>query len=94
MSRMYRFDLKVRSDQLPQRENDLFKSVIDLWTFDAWDVEPDGQYWATGEDSFTGHEDIFAARLAKAVRHTLGADAEIEVVATDLDAAPSTTYTC
>jgi hypothetical protein len=92
MSRMYRFELKVRSPRLPAAENDLIAAAGGLWPFSGWDVEPDGQYWGLGEGSFSGREAPFAAQLAKTVRKALGTDAVVEVVATDLDDAPRVHY--
>ena len=92
MSRLYRFDLKVRSAQLPAKEEAMEAATAALWPFDSWDVEPDGQYWGTGQGSFSGHEAPFAEKLDAAVRAVLGADAKVEVIATDLDSAPEAHY--
>jgi hypothetical protein len=92
VSRLYRFDLKVHSPQLPLREDVLFATAARYWEFDAWDVEPDGRYWGTGQGSFGGHEESFAADLGAALREALGPGTIIEVTARDLDSAPSTSY--
>ena len=93
MSRYYNMFVRIRDFRIARL--DAVKQAAEAeWSFDNWQLDPDGVLTADADDRLCGGEsdDEFAARLTKAIWAANGSFCGVEVNATYLDQMPYETH--